>query len=150
MWWTRRSSSPKLQPGISTIIASFRKNCLFSALPVSAVYTDASQKKAAAGAMRYFKETAVWVALKKLSMGLGLIVLFSAVLLLSDLGRRKTDSAISPNVHAQIAATGKIVKAVPIFKDWPRRSVYLSAQPMLFAPDECVFHGGVNLQDQLA
>ncbi len=36
--------------------------------------------------MRFFKETPVWAALKKLAMGLGLgrIVRFSAILLVSD------------------------------------------------------------------
>jgi len=46
--------------------------------------------------MRFFNETAAWAALKGLGLGLGLIALFSAILLLSDLGHRRTASAAAP------------------------------------------------------
>jgi hypothetical protein len=57
--------------------------------------------------MRFVQATAVSAALKRLVMGLGLIALFSAILLLSDLGNRKAASAHSPKAHAQAGATGR-------------------------------------------
>lgn len=45
--------------------------------------------------MRKFTDTAVWATLKRLAMGLGLIVWFSSILLLSDLGHRKSASAVA-------------------------------------------------------
>jgi putative ABC transport system substrate-binding protein len=65
--------------------------------------------------MRYFKQAAVWTALKRLAMGLGLIVLFSAILLLSDLGHRKTTSAASPKAYAQTSETGRTVKVAIVY-----------------------------------
>jgi len=52
--------------------------------------------------------------LKKLAMGLGLIALFSAILLLSDLGHRKAVSAASTG-SARSDANGKIVKAAIVY-----------------------------------
>ncbi len=65
--------------------------------------------------MRFFKKTAVWAALKRLAMGLGLIALFSAILLLSDLGHRKTASADSPGALARAGATGRMVKTAIVY-----------------------------------
>jgi len=65
--------------------------------------------------MRKAKETAVWTALKKLAMGLGLIVLFSSILLLSDLGHRKTASAASALARAQAGAAGRIIKTAIVY-----------------------------------
>jgi ABC-type uncharacterized transport system substrate-binding protein len=65
--------------------------------------------------MRFFKKTAVWAALKRLALGLGLIALFSAILLLSDLGHRKTASAGSVRVRAQAGATGRIIKTAIVY-----------------------------------
>jgi len=50
-----------------------------------------------------------------LAMGLGLIVLFSAILLLSDLGHRKTTSAASPKAYAQTSETGRTVKVAIVY-----------------------------------
>jgi len=63
--------------------------------------------------MRFFKETPVWAALKKLAMGLGLIALFSAILLVSDLGNRKAASAASNHVRA--GASGRMVRAAIVY-----------------------------------
>lgn len=65
--------------------------------------------------MRFFNQTAVWVALKRLAMGIGLIALFSAILLLSDLGHRKTASAASQMARAQAGATARTVKAAIVY-----------------------------------
>ncbi|MGB9336889.1 MAG: ABC transporter substrate-binding protein [Candidatus Acidiferrales bacterium] len=65
--------------------------------------------------MRYIKHAAVWTALKKLAMGLGLIALFSAILLLSDLGHRKATSAASALARAQAGTAGRSVKAAIVY-----------------------------------
>jgi len=39
--------------------------------------------------MRFY-EKAVWSTLKRLALGLGLIALFSSILLVTDLGHRRT------------------------------------------------------------
>src|ERR1700751_1359676 len=61
--------------------------------------------------MRVFNPIAIWAALKRLAMGVGLIALFSAILLLSDLGHRKTASAAS----LAAGATGRVVKAAIVY-----------------------------------
>jgi putative tryptophan/tyrosine transport system substrate-binding protein len=65
--------------------------------------------------MRFFEERAVWATLKRLALGLGLIALFSSILLLTDLGHRKTASAASARARAEAGATGKIVKAAIVY-----------------------------------
>lgn len=65
--------------------------------------------------MRLFNGTAAWAALKGLALGLGLIALFSAILLLSDLGHRSTASAASTNSGQQAGAPGKTVHAAIVY-----------------------------------
>jgi ABC-type uncharacterized transport system substrate-binding protein len=65
--------------------------------------------------MRFFDETAAWAALKGLALGLGLIALFSAVLLLSDLGHRNMASAAVPVAAGQAAITGGFFKAAIVY-----------------------------------
>jgi len=65
--------------------------------------------------MRFFPETALWPALKRLALGLGLIVLFSSILLLTDLGHRKTASAAYARAGAEAGATNRIVKAAIVY-----------------------------------
>ena len=65
--------------------------------------------------MRLFKETAAWAAIKGLALGLGLIALFSTILLLSDLGHRNTASAAYASSLGQAVASGKIVKAAIVY-----------------------------------
>jgi putative tryptophan/tyrosine transport system substrate-binding protein len=64
--------------------------------------------------MRFY-ETAVWTALKKLALGLGLIALFSAILLLTDLGHRRTASAALAKARAESGAKGRTVKAAIVY-----------------------------------
>ena len=65
--------------------------------------------------MRHFKGKAVWAVLNRLAMGLGLIALFSAILLFSDLAHRKTASAASSKAGTQAFASGRIVKAAIVY-----------------------------------
>jgi len=64
--------------------------------------------------MRFYK-TAVWTALQRMALGLGLIALFSSILLLTDLGHRKTASAATAHGRAQAGATGRTVKAAIVY-----------------------------------
>jgi putative tryptophan/tyrosine transport system substrate-binding protein len=64
--------------------------------------------------MRFF-ETAVWSALKRLALGLGLIALFSSILLLTDLGHRRTASAASAKARAAAGAIGRNLKAAIVY-----------------------------------
>jgi len=66
-------------------------------------------------ATRFSKESAVWATLKKLAMGMGLIALFSAILLISDLGHRKTASAAAAKAHSQSGASGRTIKAAVVY-----------------------------------
>ena len=65
--------------------------------------------------MRFSKETAVWAMMKKLAMGIGLIVFFSAILLLSDWGHRKTASAATAKAHAKSGASGRTLQAAIVY-----------------------------------
>lgn len=60
--------------------------------------------------MPSFKKTSLWAALKRLALGLGLIAVLSMILLLTDLGHRKTASAASST-----ASTGKTFKAAIMY-----------------------------------
>jgi putative tryptophan/tyrosine transport system substrate-binding protein len=64
--------------------------------------------------MRFY-ETAVWTALKRLALGLGLIALFSSILLLTDLGHRRTASAAFAKDRAEASAAGRTVKAAIVY-----------------------------------
>jgi len=48
-------------------------------------------------------------------MGIGLIALFSAILLLSDLGHRNTASAAAAKAHADSGASGRTIKAAIVY-----------------------------------
>jgi putative ABC transport system substrate-binding protein len=78
-------------------------------------YNNASQKEPASSAMRFYEETAVWTTLKKLALGLGLIAFFSSILLLTDLGHRKTASAASAKARAEAGTTGRNFKAAIVY-----------------------------------
>jgi ABC-type uncharacterized transport system substrate-binding protein len=64
-------------------------------------------------ALRFLKESAVWATTKRLAMGIGLIALFSAILLFSDWGHRKT--AASAKAHAQSGVGGRTIKAAIVY-----------------------------------
>jgi putative tryptophan/tyrosine transport system substrate-binding protein len=65
--------------------------------------------------MRFFHQSGVWAGLKRMSLGFGLIVLFSGVLLLSDLGHRRSAAGSSSDSRPRIAANGRKVKAVIVY-----------------------------------
>ncbi|MGA3210403.1 MAG: ABC transporter substrate-binding protein [Terriglobales bacterium] len=65
--------------------------------------------------MRLLERTRLWAALKRLALGLGLIALFSAILLISDLGGRKTASAASSAARAHTRSNSKVVKAAIVY-----------------------------------
>lgn len=64
--------------------------------------------------MRFY-ETAVWTGLKRLALGLGLIALFSSILLLTDLGHRRTASAATAKARAESSPIGRTVKAAIVY-----------------------------------
>ncbi len=57
----------------------------------------------------------MWAAFKKLAMGLGLIALFSTILLLSDLGHRKSGLAASANALGLSSASSRILKTAIVY-----------------------------------
>ena len=65
--------------------------------------------------MRNLKNSAVWAVFSRLAMGIGLIALFSVILLLSDLGHRNTASNASAKSGALSGANGKTVKAAIVY-----------------------------------
>ncbi len=65
--------------------------------------------------MCFFEEKAVWATLKRLALGFGLIALFSAILLLSDLGHRTTAAAASAKARAEAGSNGRVVKAAIVY-----------------------------------
>jgi putative tryptophan/tyrosine transport system substrate-binding protein len=65
--------------------------------------------------MRFFKETAVLATLKRLALGLGLIALFSSILLLSDLGHRTAASAASAKARDEAGSSARSVKAAIVY-----------------------------------
>lgn len=65
--------------------------------------------------MRLIKKTALWAALKRLALGFGLIALFSAVLLVTDLGHRTAASAASAKARAEAGPSNRIVKAAIVY-----------------------------------
>lgn len=65
--------------------------------------------------MRGFILMGVWVTLKKLGMGLGLILLFSSILLISDLGHRKSAAAAASLARAQAGVAGRSFKAAIVY-----------------------------------
>lgn len=88
------------------------KATLSGRVNVRGVYTSAPRTRLNAGDMRNFGQAALWTTLKKLAMGLGLIVFFSTILLLSDLGHRRSASALA---RAGTGAAARTVKAAIVY-----------------------------------
>lgn len=65
--------------------------------------------------MPFPSKTTIWASLKRLALGFGLIGLLSAILLLTDLGHRKTASTEYLSVGSQAAASGKVFKAAIVY-----------------------------------
>ena len=64
--------------------------------------------------MRFIKKTGASAAMNRLALGLGLIAFFSAILLLSDLGHRKTAMAY-PTSNSQPGAATRTMKAAMVY-----------------------------------
>jgi len=65
--------------------------------------------------MGFVKKTGVSAALSRLALGLSLIALFSAILLLSDLGYRKKTSESYADSDSQAGAAARTMKAVIVY-----------------------------------
>jgi putative ABC transport system substrate-binding protein len=65
--------------------------------------------------MRFLNQTAAWAAIKGLALGVGLIALFSTILLLSDLGHRRTAFAAAASSRSEATASGRMVKAAIVY-----------------------------------
>jgi putative tryptophan/tyrosine transport system substrate-binding protein len=85
---------------------------LSGVLRILDVYTVATRNSSAAGSLRAFMRMGVWATFKKLGMGLGLILLFSSILLISDLGHRNAGSAAAVG---RSAGAGRSVKAAIVY-----------------------------------
>jgi putative tryptophan/tyrosine transport system substrate-binding protein len=68
-----------------------------------------------ANVMRLFDKSAIWAAVKKLGLGFGLIAFLSTILLLTDLGHRKSTSETSLNAGPQAASGGHKFKVALVY-----------------------------------
>lgn len=95
--------------------------------------------------MPSLNKTSIWASFKRLALGLGLIVLLSAILLLTDLGHRKTASAASLSVGSQTAPSGQLFKAAIVYY---ARSVTtdLCMQGLIDGLKDSGFEEGRNLE----
>jgi hypothetical protein len=65
--------------------------------------------------MRLFDKSAIWAAVKKLGLGFGLIALLSTILLLTDLGHRKSTSKTPLTAGPQAASGGQKFKVALVY-----------------------------------
>jgi hypothetical protein len=65
--------------------------------------------------MGLFDKSVIWAAAKKLGLGLGLIASLSTILLLTDLGHRKSTSKTSLNAGPQAASGGQKFKVALVY-----------------------------------
>ena len=64
--------------------------------------------------MRFIKKIGISAAMNRLALGLGLIAIFSAILLLSDLGHRKTAMAY-PTSNSHPGAATRTMRAAIVY-----------------------------------
>jgi putative tryptophan/tyrosine transport system substrate-binding protein len=65
--------------------------------------------------MRLLDKSAIWAAVKNLGLGFGLIAFLSTILLLTDLGHRKSTSKTSLNAGPQAASGGQKFKVALVY-----------------------------------
>jgi putative tryptophan/tyrosine transport system substrate-binding protein len=94
--------------------------------------------------MRLIAAAGLWAAAKKLTLGFVLIGLFSAILLLSDLGHRKSSLASSANSHLLPAANRNFKAAIVAMA--PSVSTDLCANGMLEGLRQSGISAGKNLE----
>jgi putative tryptophan/tyrosine transport system substrate-binding protein len=95
--------------------------------------------------MGFIKKTGLSAALNRLALGLGLIALFSAILLLSDLGHRKTASASYPDSGSQAGAATRTMKAAIVYYA-PGVATEECVQGLIDGLKESGFEEGKNLE----
>ena len=88
---------------------------------------------------------AVWVSLKRLGLGIGLITLFSAVLLLSDLGHRQSSSLSVSSAGMPGANGGRKFKAAIVYYA-PNHSIELCIQGLMNGLKAGGLEEGKNLE----
>ena len=86
----------------------------------------------------------IWVSVKRLGLGVGLITLFSAVLLFSDLGHRQSSSSSSSSAEMPGANSRKFKAAIVYYA--PSHSIDLCIQGLMDGLRADGFEEGKNLQ----
>jgi ABC-type uncharacterized transport system substrate-binding protein len=95
--------------------------------------------------MGFIRKTGLSAALNRLVLGLGLIALFSTILLLSDLGHRKTASAYHPDSGSQAGAATRTMKAAIVYYA-PGIATEECVQGLIDGLKESGFEEGTNLE----
>jgi len=90
-------------------------------------------------------QSAVWVSLKRLGLGIGLITLFSAVLLFSDLQHRQSSSPTASRAGMPGANSGRKFKAAVVYYA-PSYSIELCIQGLMNGLKAGGFEEGKNLE----
>jgi len=90
-------------------------------------------------------QSAVWVSLKRLGLGIGLITLFSAVLLFSDLQHRQSSSSTASSAGMPGANSGRKFKAAVVYYA-PSYSIELCIQGLMNGLKAGGFEEGKNLE----
>src|SRR6516225_4724192 len=88
---------------------------------------------------------AVWVSLKRLGLGIGLITLFSAVLLFSDLGHRQSSSSSASSAGMPGANGGRKFKAAIVYYA-PSHTIELCIQGLMNGLKAGGLEEGKNLE----
>ena len=94
--------------------------------------------------MSVLSQSAVWVSLKRLGLGIGLITFLSAVLLFSDLGNRQNSSS-SASSGMPGTNTGRKFKAIIVYYA-PSRSIELCIQGLMTGLKAGGLEEGKNLE----
>ena len=95
--------------------------------------------------MTLFNQRAAWAGLKRLGLGLGLITLFSVILLLSDLGHRQTPSSLPADAGIPIAKGGRRFKAALVYYA-PSSSIEFCIQGLMDGLKASGIEEGKNLE----
>src|SRR5690348_15119322 len=95
--------------------------------------------------MTVVSHSTVWVNLKRLGLGVGLITLFSAVLLFSDLGRRQSSSSSASSAGTPDANSGRKLKAAIVYYA-PSHSIDLCIQGLMNGLKAGGLEEGKNLE----
>ena len=86
-----------------------------------------------------------WATLKRLALGLGLIALFSSILLLSDLGRRNASSPLSAENGFRVDVSGRAPKIAIVYYA-PGAATDMCTQGLVEGLKSAGFEEGKNLE----